>query len=109
MYPLNVSGREDPISYQFLNRTLRVATPIARPSPIQNGVDVAEAEPVRTNLHYYYARYNFTCHVVLKWKLACHAGDLGAIPGPGMLHVSCKNMALNIRDCMSLQAYVSFR
>ena len=85
---------EEPKSYLFLNRTLRVtppgivcnfdafvlfsvATPIARPSPIQNGGDVAEADPVSTNFNFYYARYNFItyylpCPVVLKWDyLSC--------------------------------------
>ena len=46
--------------------------PIIRPSPIQNRGDVAEPDPVSTNLHLYDARYNFitfyfTCPVVLKW------------------------------------------
>ena len=29
---------------------------------------------------------------------ASHGGDLGSIPGPGMLYVRYKNLALNIRD-----------
>ena len=33
---------------------------------------------------------------------AWHAGDLGSIPGPGMLYFRCKKLALNIRDCVSL-------
>ena len=33
---------------------------------------------------------------------AWHAGDLGSIPAPGMLYFRCKNLALNIRDCVSL-------
>ena len=33
---------------------------------------------------------------------AWNAGDLGSIPGPGMIHFRCKNLALNIRDCVSL-------
>ena len=32
---------------------------------------------------------------------AWHAGDLGSIPGPGMLCFRCKNLALNIIDCVS--------
>ena len=69
LYPLNVYGGEDQISYQFLNHNLRVATPIALPPPIQNGGDVAEAEPVRSNSHYHGARYKVTCPVayVLIW------------------------------------------
>ena len=31
-----------------------------------------------------------------------HAGDLGSIPGLGMLYFRCKNLALHIRDCVSL-------
>ena len=31
-----------------------------------------------------------------------HAGDLGSIPGPGMLSFRFKNLALNSRDCVSL-------
>ena len=33
---------------------------------------------------------------------AWHAGDLGSIPGPGLLlsYVRCKNMGLNINDCV---------
>ena len=31
---------------------------------------------------------------------ACHAADRGSIPRPGMFR--CKNLALNIRDCLSL-------
>ena len=30
------------------------------------------------------------------------AGDLGSIPGPGMLYFRCKNLALNNRGCVSL-------
>ena len=33
---------------------------------------------------------------------ACHAGDLGLIPVHGMLYFRCKNLALNIRDCIYL-------
>ena len=31
-----------------------------------------------------------------------HADDLASIAGPGLLYVRCKNMALNIRDCVNL-------
>ena len=31
-----------------------------------------------------------------------HAGYLGSIPGPGMLYFRCKNVSLNLRDCVSL-------
>ena len=31
-----------------------------------------------------------------------HAGDLGSIPGTGMLYFRCKNLVLNTRDCVSL-------
>ena len=30
---------------------------------------------------------------------AWHAGDLGSIPGPGMLYFRCKNLVLYVRDC----------
>ena len=33
---------------------------------------------------------------------AWHAGDLGSIPGPGMLYYRYKNLALNISYCVSL-------
>ena len=33
---------------------------------------------------------------------AWHADGPGSIPGPGMFHYRCKNLALNIRDCLSL-------
>ena len=33
---------------------------------------------------------------------AWHAVVLGSIPGPGMLYFCCKNLALDIRDCVSL-------
>ena len=33
---------------------------------------------------------------------AWHAGDLGSIPGPGMLYFRFQNIALNIRDSASL-------
>ncbi len=34
---------------------------------------------------------------------ACHAADPGSIPGQGMFFViRCKNLALNITDCLSL-------
>ena len=33
---------------------------------------------------------------------AWHAGDLGTISGPVMVYFRCKNLALNIRDCVSL-------
>ena len=33
---------------------------------------------------------------------AWHAGDLGSIPGPGMLYFRCNNLALNIIDYVSL-------
>ena len=33
---------------------------------------------------------------------AWHAGDLVSIPGPGKLYFSCKNLVINIRDCVSL-------
>ena len=33
---------------------------------------------------------------------AWHAGNLGSIPGPGILYFKCKNLALNVRDCASL-------
>ena len=32
----------------------------------------------------------------------CHAVDLGSMPGPDMLYFRCKNLALNIRDCVTL-------
>ena len=35
---------------------------------------------------------------------AWHAGDLGSIPRPGMSYLRCKNLALYIRDCVSLVA-----
>ena len=31
---------------------------------------------------------------------AWHAGDLGSISGTGVLHVICKNLALNNIDCL---------
>ena len=34
--------------------------------------------------------------------LAWHAGDLVSMPGQGMLYFRCKNLALNIRDCVCL-------
>ena len=34
---------------------------------------------------------------------ACHAADPGSIPGPCIsVIIGCKNLALNIRDCLSL-------
>ena len=33
---------------------------------------------------------------------AWHASDLGSIPGQGMSDFRCKNLALNISDCLSL-------
>ena len=35
-------------------------------------------------------------------KPAWHAGDLGSIPGQGMLCYRCKNLVPNITDCVSL-------
>ena len=39
---------------------------------------------------------------VMVSTVAWHAGDLGSILGQGMLSFRCKNLSLNIRNCVSL-------
>ena len=62
-FPKPYPSRHTPLVCNFDAFLLfSVATPIACPSPIQNGGDVAKAEPVSTNFKFYDAWYNFTTY-----------------------------------------------